>query len=76
MPNFMVLLIFERVIICTPFSFVKIKFSFRCSHVMRPNPTHQIFNREVESRLPMEKLFRKSTAGSAHLFPAAWDDDT
>ena len=54
----------------------KIRFSYCCSHLMRPHPTHQIFNRESQSRFPMEKLFRKSTAGSAHLFTAAWDEDT
>ena len=56
--------------------FIKIKFSVRCSHLIRSHPTHQIFNRELQSRFPMEKLFRKSTAGSVHLFPAAWVEDT
>ena len=46
----------------------KIKFSYRCSHLMIAHPTHQIFNRESQSHFPMEKLFKKSTAGKRTFF--------
>ena len=44
--------------------------------MQRPMRPSTIFNRESQSHFPMEKLFRKCMASSAHLFPAAWDEDT